>query len=283
MMSAKNRKNGFTLLELIVAVTLLLMMVLMLSYLSTLVTNTITRGRTQARQDETARMLLDVIEQDLSQALIRTHVAFRIHQVAGNEALYFISTAVRRKRENLPRDMGPMRLRTAQSLTTDQGLIPGFNRRIIIESAIGSGNPDSSELDDLLRLSDIYHSTNKPTANDFIALQQARRMGKGIFDYTSPLSDMSGTQHHVMPTFLTLTINGNRDSNLNSNRPADPEDLPRYVDVTIGLVSAMDMAQAMRLYSAQGPMAGKDYLNQQERIYSRRIFMRNRGTELIRF
>ena len=108
-------------------------------------------------------------------------------------------------------------------------------------------------------------------------------MGKGIFDYTSPLSDMSGTQHHVMPTFLILTINGNRDSNLNSNRPADPEDLPRYVDVTIGLVSAMDMAQAMRLYSAQGPMAGKDYLNQQERIYSRRIFMRNRGTELIRF
>jgi type II secretory pathway pseudopilin PulG len=282
-MSAKKDKTGFTLLELIVTITLLIVMVLMLSNLFSLLTDTINRGRTQARKDETARMLLDVIEQDISQAVIRTNMAFRIHQVAGNEALYFISTAVRRKRENLPRDTGPMRLRTARTLSTGQGLVPEFNQRIIIESAIGSGNPDSSELNSLLRLSDIYHSSNNPTANDFISIHHSLRMGKGVFDYTTPLSDLSGTQHSIMPTFLSLTINHDLDSNFNSNRPADPMDLPRTIDVTLGLISAKDMAQAMRLYNAQGPTAGNDHLNRKEQIYTRRVFMRNRGPHLIHF
>jgi prepilin-type N-terminal cleavage/methylation domain-containing protein len=73
-------KAGFTLLEIIVSISILALMALMISRIFNDSTRAVEQGKGQSLIDGTARLLLDYIEQDVSQALIRTNVAFRVQR-----------------------------------------------------------------------------------------------------------------------------------------------------------------------------------------------------------
>jgi hypothetical protein len=266
-----------------VSITILALIALMISRIFSETTRAVERGNDRVLLDETARVLLDVIEQDLSQALIRTNVAFRVHAVNGTDALYFVSPGARRKLESLPRDTAPMRLRTKQRISSDNGLISTLHLRVITEQANGSSDPDSAEYANLLRLSDYYYTDSSQPSADFNSVHGGEAMGKREIEYTAPLEGTSGTENHAMVSFMSITINNNPDSNRNHEQPADVNDLPRFVDVTLGLVSSTDMAQAMRLYTAQGQDNAWDHLDKHEQIYTRRIFMRNTGADHLSF
>ena len=270
-MARARNNSGFTLLEIVVSITILALIALMISRIFSTSTQAVERGKNQALLDETARMLLDVIEQDVSQALIRTNIAFRVHQVTGGDALYFVSTGVRRKTETLLRDTAPMRLKVQQKSSTDSGLVPALNRRVIAESALGT----EDTIRQLIASSDYYLMNTTRTVDDFSPVHGGKEMGKGESEYTSPLETTSGTANHAMLTFVEFLINGDPASNLGSNTPPDKNDMPCFVDVALGLASAIDMQQAMHLYNAQDSSKADEYIENHERIYTRRIFMRN--------
>jgi predicted pyridoxine 5'-phosphate oxidase superfamily flavin-nucleotide-binding protein len=102
-------------------------------------------------------------------------------------------------------------------------------------------------------------------------------------EYTQPLSGTSGTESHAALTFLDITINGDRNSNSGINGQPNPADMPRFVDVAIGLIASTDLEQAMRLRNAGNQDRGETHIHNNERIYTRRIFMRNQGADQLTF
>jgi prepilin-type N-terminal cleavage/methylation domain-containing protein len=275
---ARTRNNqGFTLLEIVISITILALMALMISRIFSTSTQAVDRGKGQALLDETARLLLDVIEQDISQALIRTNVAFRVHSVVEGDALYFISTGVRRRQEGLPRDTGPMRLRTSYKRTTGTDL----NRYVIAESVTGSTENDTDGNERLIYQSDYYYpaSPNPAPCSDFISIQGGEWKDAGISAYTEFIEGTGGVHDHASITFLDFVINGDANSNFTADAPPDPDDMPRFVDVALGLVTSKEMEQAIRIDTAQGDAEANDFLHNKERVYTRRIFMRNKGID----
>jgi prepilin-type N-terminal cleavage/methylation domain-containing protein len=266
-------RRGFTLLEIMISITILALMALMISRIFTASTRAVERGKARALLDETARMLLDYLEQDISQALIRTNVAFRIHPAAsGGDELYFISTGVRRLHETIARDTAPM--------SWQAGLPPDWNPVAIVHSPANSSGESAATLENLALNSDYYFTaTNQPSA-DFFCIQRKTAMVTADTEYASSLSDVSGVENHTTVTFLEFSVNADPAWNYAdyTGRP-DPENMPRFVDLTLGLINSMDLEQALRLRNARGDARGLRHIEEHERIYTRRIFMRNRGLD----
>ncbi|MDF7825579.1 prepilin-type N-terminal cleavage/methylation domain-containing protein [Pontiellaceae bacterium B12227] len=253
------RQQGFTLLELIVSITILTLIALMLSRIFTASSRAVNQGRGQSLLDETARLMLDTMETDISQALIRTNVPFRVDQISAKDALYCISPAIRRRQETNPRDTAPVQFRSVPR----QQLIQELNLRARFEYATGATEPSNTARRKLIAQSDIYQAE---------ALELI-----GDADYTEALEDLNGITDHAALTFMDFRINGDSGSNRSGTDLPLATDLPRYLDVIIGLASARDVRQAMRIHSAQDASAAADYLEKRERIYTRRIFMPNSG------
>lgn len=260
-------RSGFTLLELVVSVTLLALMAMLLARVFSESTQAVGQGSEQALLDETARMLLDNIEQDVGQALVRTNVAFRVNTVSVGDALYCISTAIRRRQETNPRDTAPIRIRSSQKTSTANGLEPDLNHYVKFEYA--SGATGVNGITNLIRQSDYYRAA-------------AVSLG-GEADYTEPLASTDGAVDHASLTFMDFLINGDSASNRSGNQLPGLADMPRFVDVALGLVSAKEMQQAMRLHAAQGSSAADEFIQTRERVYTRRIFLRNTSTDQLVF
>ncbi|MCF7818823.1 MAG: prepilin-type N-terminal cleavage/methylation domain-containing protein [Kiritimatiellales bacterium] len=269
-MNRRESKQGFTLLEVLVAITILALMALMLSRIFSESTRAVERGKDQALLDETARLLLDYFEQDVSQALIRTNVAFRVHLLDGNDALYFISTAVRRQLETIPRDTAPMRWQATRSAD--------WNWSVSIWSPDNASGTKDSTRQNLIFDSDYYFTDPTDRSADFIPVHDGPAMVTFPGEYTQPLSGTSGMESHAVLAFMDIAINGDRNSNNSTDGQPTPDDMPRFVDVAIGLVSSKDMEQAMRLSNAGEQSRAENHIENNERIYTRRIFMRNIGT-----
>lgn len=268
----KPSKCGFTLLELLVSITILALMALMLSRIFSESTRAVARGKDQAMLDETARLLLDYFEQDVGQALIRTNVAFRAYEIDDNDALYFVSTAVRRQLETIPRDTAPMRWQAIRSAD--------WNWQVAIESPHGS----ASDPEKLKIQSDYYATNQTQQAEDFIPIHGGIRMSTATDKYTQSLSqNASGTESHAVLAFMYIAINGDPNSNRKPDALPDPADRPRFVDVSIGLISSVDLEQAMRLRDAGDQPRAETHFENNERIYTRRIFMRNQGADELSF
>lgn len=284
-MARIRNSQGFTLLEIVISITILALMALMISRIFTESSRAVEQGKDKALLDETARLLLDNIEQDISQALVRSNVAFRVRSVSGGDSLYFISTGVRRKTETIPRDTAPMRLRTAHRISTENGLVRDLNRRVVIESASGSSGDDSEGNKDLIHQSDYYATGINPAPRSDFKTMSANNaeINKGESPYTESLEETVGVQSHASITFLDFNINGNPSSNRSRNALPDPTDMPRFVDVSLGLVTSKELQQAMRIHTGQGESAATDFIDNRERVYTRRIFMRNRGTDPLTF
>ena len=261
-------KYGFTLLEVLISITILALMTVMISRLFSGSSRAVEQGQGQALLDETARLVLDYIEQDISQALIRTNVAFRIQsQVDLNDSIYLISTGIRRQLETIPRDTAPMRIQTAQAPTN-----PSWNRHIEIQSPDDS----ASNIKNLIEHSDYYFSNPDQTTSDFFLIHnQTSEMALQNPLYTQPLEQE--LENHAVLTFMKFSANGDSNSN-NSNSTGQPNfaDMPRFIDVTIGLIFSTDLQIAIRRNSL-------NHVENNEVIYTRRIFMRNTGTESLIF
>ncbi len=273
MSPRRTYKEGFTLLELLLAVAILAMIALMMARIFAASSEAVERGKRNAMLDEAARLLLDTIERDVGQAVLRTNIPLRVHSVAGFDALYFVSPGVRRATETMPRDTAPMRIRLANTASALNGLVPDWNWHLVVESAIGTTNT----LDKLIRSSDYYATNAAQAVADFMPARGGAAMGRSEAEYTLPLETLQGTENHVMPTFVDFNINGDPDSNVSASAMPEVRDLPRFVDVVLGLAASSDIAQAMRLHAAQGAEAAEAYLQKHERIYARRIPIRNTG------
>lgn len=251
-------RAGFTLLEIVVSITLLMLMALLLARVFSESDRAVRQGKDQASLDETARLLLDLIEQDVSQALVRTNVAFRVGTTTDpNDTLYFVSTGMRRQQETIRRDTAPMRI---QAVTGPDG----WSRILEIQS------PDNASIDaNLAAHSDYYFNPTHLKADDFKPVHApSQMMATHAPQYTQPLD--TALQDHAVLTFLEFTVNGDQNWPSKPDEPPDPANMPRFVDVAIGLVSATEMNTAMLKNNEQ-------HYRDQEVVFTRRIFLRNTG------
>lgn len=251
-------KRGFTLLEALVSIAILAMIAVMISRIFISSSSAVQRGNSDVLLDEAARYVLDNIQTDVCQSLIRTNVPFRVERVSVGDALYFSSTAIRRPTLGNPRDIAPVMIRSMYS--TD--LASALNRRVVFEYSSNVQNNSNTARKNLAAQSDFYRTKRIRLRSDQY--------------YSEPLKDLEGLTAQAVLTFMEFRINGNPLSNRNGL--PQPEDLPRFVDVVIGFASANDMRQAMRIYGSQSQPAAETYLANHERVYSRRVFMPNTGT-----
>ncbi|MEI6892661.1 MAG: prepilin-type N-terminal cleavage/methylation domain-containing protein [Pontiella sp.] len=263
MIKFRSRK-GFTLLEVLVSMVILTLIVLMLSHLFRAGSTAMERSNDDALLDEAARLILDTLQTDISQALIRTNVPFRVETISVGDALYLVSTAVRRPSESNPRDTAPFLIRSMQR----RGLVWSLNRRAIFEYPAGATGGNHNARKNLIQQSNYYRA-------------EKVKMSSQAWEYTEPLEDTAGLTAQAVLTFMQFRING--DSNSNRSGLPLPTDLPRFIDVVIGLTAANDMRQAMRLYDSKSEDDALTHLAQYERVYTRRIFVPNRGTTRLEF
>ena len=125
------------------------------------------------------------------------------------------------------------------------------------------------EIEDLIKQSDVYQA---------VAVEL-----NGEAEYTEWLASTDSAVDHASLTFLDFLINGDSSSNRSKDQLPATNDMPRFVDVALGLVSAKEMQQAMRLYATQGSSAADEFIQTRERVYTRRIFLRNTGTATLTF
>jgi len=262
-MPPAEKKNGFTLLEIMVSITLLALMALMISRVFNESTKAIERGRGDVTLDETARLLLDSLEQDISQALIRTNVAFKIYPTARNGSLYFVSPAVRKQHDNIRRDMAPIRITSTPAAT---GTHSEWNRAFEVESADETSGSTEQTRFNLIGHSDYYITNATQSVSEFGNVANATFIG----EYTRPAG--SEVEDHAVLTFLDITVNADPAWNYNnSSGQPDPASTPRFVDISFGLISSAELKMAQQKDSAQ-------HIENHERIFARRIFLRNTGT-----
>lgn len=274
-MRCRKDNLGFTLLEIVVSIAILGMMAVMAAYVFTASNRAVDQGKDQALIDETARLVLDYIEQDISQALIRTNVAFRVGETGtvNNNTLYFVSTGMRRQLEGILRDTAPMRVQVGST-----GL---WNLWLTIESPSKGTRP--RHIDDIARYSDYYYTSTNQVVGDFMAVANDGEeiTVKGV-EYTH--EPQSGLSDHAVLSSLRIVVNGDPNWGMgNEGLPPDAADMPRFVDVSIGLLPVAAVEHADRLSDAGSIMLADEHLVKNEQIFSRRIFMRNTGTTTLDF
>ena len=275
-MRTGERKQGFTLLEIVVSITILALMALMIARIFSESERAVQEGDAGITLDETARVVLDYIERDLSQALIRTNVAFRVHETNEDldDSLYFLTTGARRQLEGIRRDTAPISL-----IPLENGR---WNKQVIIEAPYGSSDSENSNVKKLIRHSDYYFSAPDQTADDFQTIHFPSRPSMSISAIETTDETNENLAEHGMLTSLRVVVNGDPDWNDGGNDGQfDPEQPPRFVDITIGLAPASVIASATRLFAEGNPVSGVKLINRHERLYSRRVYLINQGTHVL--
>lgn len=249
----KHRRNNeaFTLLEIVVSITLLALIALLLSRVFMESSRVVGQGIDTASMDETARLLMDIVENDIGQALVRPDTPFRSESGSTpNDTLYFISTAIRRQLETIPRDTAPMRIQTLETSSSEWTLL-AFE----IESPENAAGNSASTRGNLILFSDYYGLNAANALSDFGDSQNTF-----IATYTSLLEN--NLEDHPVLTFLHFSVN------------ADPAwttsgtVLARFVDVSFGLIPSSDLMTAIRRNDPSFKTA-------REQVYARRILIRN--------
>lgn len=259
--TCKEQRLGFTLVEIVVSITLLALIAIMITRVFNESSKTIGRGQDDALLEESARILLDYMEQDISQALIRTNVAFRIDPAPYNGTLSFVSPAARKLHSLIGRDTAPVRI---QSLAAVDGNLPEYNRSLIEEAPDHSSARKTSTIRNLIAHSDYYDPDRR-------LLESINGAAVYRASYIQALSDE--LEDHAVLTFIEFKINGNPD--FDGSLPSE-ENTPRFIDVSLGLITASELQVAL-LKNDQ------DQVRKNERLYSRRIRLTNRDPELISF
>ncbi len=269
-MKKPRRKTGFTLLELMVSVAILGLVAVMLSRIFSQSTKAVEQGQNQVLLDESARLILDLIETDLSQALIRTNVSFTVSSSGANDRLYFISTGMRRHTEKVRRDFAPMRFQLLVSAKTNALQNADWNQYFNIETYAGAH--DEVE-DDMIR-SDYYFNNASETAGEFSPIHFTSTLNT-TYDKEYSEAQETGVEQLALITFLKITVNADTGWNSTAQGTPDINNLPRFADVSIGLVSAEELNRADQT-------GNREIISDNERIYSRRIYLRNSGISALK-
>lgn len=260
-MSATNTKyrEGFTLLEIIVSITLLSLIALLIMRVFNESTKAVERSSDHVSLDETARVMLDMFEHDISQALIRNDVVLAIQHTDGNSALNFITPAVRKYNENILRDTSLMRISSRHAANTSV-----WNRFLEVETVEKSDTDALNETRNLIKHSDYYGQR--------ITVENFGTDDKQTYavQLSQALTEESGD--HAALTFLDFVINA--DPKWAYTNLASTKNRPRFIDVTIGLISSSELRSAVVRDDA-------GYVEKKEQIYTRRIFIRNQGIGML--
>jgi prepilin-type N-terminal cleavage/methylation domain-containing protein len=267
-MPCRRKPSGFTLIELIVAVFILTVMALMLTRIFFDSSRAVEQGKDQALMDETARLILDVLENDISQALVRPDVPFRIHAVDGQDALYFISTAARRQLEGIPRDTAPIRWQATQE--------SDWNHYLQMVSPDSSSGHNANTRENLIHHSDQYFTEPDQTADDFFGVNTEDEGYTNEREYSQYLE--SGIGAYAVLSFIQFDPQGAQGPVAETdNGQPDENNLPRYVDITLGLIPSMELERALSFKAVGDTVRAEEYINNRERVYTRRVHLPNRG------
>jgi prepilin-type N-terminal cleavage/methylation domain-containing protein len=280
-------RNGFTLLEILISVVILALIALMMTRIFSDSTRAVELGKNQTVLDETARRLLDMIEQNVSQALIRENVAFQVHPIMGNDALYFISTGIQQHSELFSRETSPMRLQAGHIDPTAEPQATNWNKIVSISSPYDSTGSQADNFRNLILQSDYYQLNAVRSLPDFKPVNSAAAtMTTRDYDYTYPaIPDMGD---HAVLTFLDITVNADENRSFSpaedgSAYPPGKNKIPTFLDVSIGLTTSADMRLAMQMNKAGKSKRGIRQIEKNEQVYTRRIFMRNTGIQALNF
>lgn len=263
----KQNRNGFTLLEIVVSITLLALIALMLARVFNESSKTIGRGQQDSLLDDSARMVLDYLENDISQAIIRTNVAFRVYTSPQNATLYCISPAARKLHDGLGRDTAQIRYSSAPAET---GNLTDSNRSLIQEAPDNAtgGSPSS-------RIALMNHSDYSFNGSNLPVEFGTSPSGIARISYIRSMED--SLKEHAVLTFMDIAVNGNLNWKYsNTDTPPNPIDMPRFVDISIGLISSKEMNIAQLKNDGQ-------YVRNHEQVYFRRIHLHNRAPETLSF
>jgi len=310
-------KRGFTLLEVMVAVAILALITLMLERVFSTAITAIRRGTDRILLDKTARIILDHFEEDISQALVRTNVAFRTYdfnEANENSTLYFITAS----RGNVYRTFQPIRFRISQdSVPANRNdLFQDWNVFFRKDMPSGLGG-STNQVDNVIRICDIYYDRAERIRRDFDTIHPLSNnrfkggwnistqskyytasVGKEKRPYGSVKHLQTGVRSTACLSFVFFAINGDPDgnrSNGSSFKGSHPgrapfgiyrntveltENMPKFVDITLGLIASRDLEMAMRIRAGGNLERAKEYIDDHEKIYTRRVYIRNRGALL---
>jgi hypothetical protein len=140
------------------------------------------------------------------------------------------------------------------------------------KNATGTQN---STLLNLLRHSDYYYTASDQTAADFQPVHGEGTSTTSEGKYSQALDPAYGS--HAALTFMDILVNGDLSWTGSADGPIAPSDRPRFVDVVIGLIDSVNLKQAIDLEDAGNSTRAQELIEQHERTFTRRIFMRNTG------
>jgi len=220
----KEKREGFTLLEAMVSAVLLALLTMLCVRVFSAALRTVNRGAKSTLLEGAARSLRDCVFRDVSQALVRTNVPFRVSGDGTYDALYFVSVGMRRQLGGFPRDFAPMRWGAEE---------PGLPT---IRFPFGSAVDSPAGNFRLILHSDFEFPSGGSRAAEFSTLRRDP-------PETMPtrLRVQSSFSHAVNPdsgvelSFLRFVVNADPSSNRGGTGPPDPRDAPRFVDVVFGL------------------------------------------------
>ncbi len=271
-MSRPSSKSGFTLLEIMLSITLLALMAVMILQVFSAGSRAVRLGKNQTLLDEAARNLLDVLERDITQALIRTNVPFRVETIESDpfNSLYWVTAGVRRNLQTIPRDFAPMRIQVSKTAE--------WNQSLVLDRPNWSAGSGASHRSRLSAQSDYYFSPTNTAAADFTGVERGNSMYTTTRTYTDAL-DAFSTQYAMLTTFRII-VNGEPawDGNAGAAGTPDPDNMPAFADLRIGLTPSTIVRRARRLAEAGQTETGRDLIIQNEQLYTRRVFMPNTGT-----
>jgi hypothetical protein len=99
----------------------------------------------------------------------------------------------------------------------------------------------------------------------------------GVYTATYVRSADELLEEHAVLTFLDITVNGDSNWNYrNTSAPPDPGNMPRFVDISVGLISSTDITTAQLKNDEQ-------YVRDHEQVYFRRIHLHNKAPETFSF
>lgn len=270
-MSRPSSKSGFTLLEIMLSITLLALMAVMILQVFSAGSRAVRLGKNQTLLDEAARNLLDVLERDITQALIRTNVPFRVETIESDpfNSLYWVTAGVRRNLQTIPRDFAPMRIQVSKTAE--------WNQSLVLDRPNWSAGSGASHRSRLAAQSDYYFSPTNTAAADFTGVERGNSMYTTTRTYTDAL-DAFSTQYAMLTTFRII-VNGEPawDGNAGAAGTPDPDNMPAFADLRIGLTPSTIVRRARRLAEAGQTETGRDLIIQNEQLYTRRVLMPNTG------
>ena len=240
------RRSGFTLVEILAAMAVLVVLVLLMAHILSDSTGAMNRGNRRMEMSASGRAVLDLVARDLSQALTSSNAVFKIvsggnhlfganaYDIASDE-IYFVSPGGSVP-EN-PRSARPMAYFVDVMLKRQSSMVKENNLYSLVRYASTNALEQGAWWTNAI-------PQNLPTVADYIVA------------FNALAADESGNSE-------------NYDSTFNTNR------LPLWVDLSLELMAADDARQVATMWDINKDVA-RDMIDRYTRRYTTRVYFPNR-------